>query len=60
MEIYLYEIAGRAAEVLLSPYLLGSAALVGLALATGTAGRIAVRIEDSVGAATTIRQTNDN
>ena len=60
MEIYLFEVAGRATEILLSPYVLVIAALVGLALATGTAGRIAIRIEDSVRGVATIRQIDDN
>ena len=60
MEIYLFEIARGAAAALLSPYVLGLTTLVGVALATGTAGRIAIRIEDFVRGASVIRQTNHN
>ncbi len=60
MEIYLFEIASRAAGVLLSPGLLVPAALAGLALATGAAGRVAIRIEDVLNGAATTQQPNEN
>ena len=60
MEIYLFEIASRAAGTLLSQYLLVLAALVGLALATGAAGRVAIRIEDVLNGAATTQQPNEN
>ena len=58
--MYLYEIAKGAAAVLLSAYLRGVMVLAGLALATGAAGRVAVRIEDLVNGVSVVRQTNNN
>lgn len=60
MKIDLFEIASGAAGALLSPYLLVLVALVGLALATGAAGRVAIRIEDVLNGAATTRQPNEN
>ena len=57
--MYLYEIAKGAAEVLLSAYLRGVMVLAGLALATGAAGRVPVRIEDLVNGAPAVRQTDN-